>query len=955
MTPERVRQIEKLYHAAREATDGERAALLAQADPEIRRELESLLAERTGDKFLERPAIQNAPELLPDATVTSVAVGVCLGPYRIESKLGEGGMGEVFRAVDTRLGRAVAIKTTREQFSARFEREARAISSLNHPHICTLHDVGPNYLVMELVEGDTIATRLKGGPLPAKTALLYSSQILAALVEAHGKGVVHRDLKPANIMIAKSGIKILDFGLAKAGYDETVTASHMVIGTPAYMAPEQRAGKPADARSDIYSFGLVLYEMLTGTRAGPQRRRLPSRRLEKIVDRCLEEDPGKRWQSAAELERELSNITAGTGGWKTVSVVTAILALFAATYLYLYRAPKLTDKDTIVLADFVNKTGNPVFDDTLRQGLVMQLEQSPFLSLLSDQRIQTTLGLMGQPADAQLTPEIARDICERTASAAVLDGSITSLGSQYILGLRARNCRTSEVLDQEQVQAARIEDVMSALSQIAIKFRAKVGESLATVKKYDTPLEEATTPSLQALKDFSTARRILYRNGWDAALPMMKRVAEKYPNFAIAQASLGRLYSGIESELSARSAAAAYRLRDRVSEREKFDIDATYYTQVTGNYEKAQQTFELWEQTYPRDYEPPGLLSGMIYPTFGNYEQMIEQAKRAIAVDPDVPFSYVNLAEAHQFLGRPAEAEAVFRQAFERNAVFHYTLIARFNLAFAKGDQAEMEQAASAARKNPAAADLLTVTEGFVLAYSGRLREAGIKWQVAADLARNRGAQERAATIEVIEALWEAFYGNATEATRHATAALKVSSARIVEYGAGLALAISHDSSTAQKLVDHLARSFPEDTCVQTSYLPVLRARLALNQSLNGSESARAIKLLEVSAPYELGVPFSRFVAEFGSLYPVYMRGEAYLDAKQGREAAAEFQKILDNWGIVTSDPIGAFAHLQLGRAWHAAGNNEKAKAAYHDFLALWKDADDSPILKQAKTEYARL
>jgi tetratricopeptide (TPR) repeat protein len=345
----------------------------------------------------------------------------------------------------------------------------------------------------------------------------------------------------------------------------------------------------------------------------------------------------------------------------------------------------------------------------------------------------------------------------------------------------------------------------------------------------------------------------------------------------------------------------------------------------------------------------------MIYPTFGKYEQTIEQAKRAIAVDPDVPFSYVNLATAHQFLGRTAEAEAVFRQAFERNAVFHYTLVARFNLAFVKGDQAEMEQSASVARKNPAAADLLTVTEGFVLAYSGRLREARKKWQLAADLARKRGAQERAATIEVTGALWEAFYGNATEATRGATEALKVSRARIVEYGAALALAISHDSSAAQKLVDHLARSFPEDTCVQTSYLPVLRARLALNQSLNGSESARAVKLLEVSAPYDLGVPFSRFVAEFGALYPVYMRGEAYLDAKQGREAAAEFQKILDNRGIVTSDPIGALAHLQLGRAWHAAGNEDKAKAAYRDFLALWKDADNSPILKQATAEYARL
>src|SRR5260221_1173786 len=312
MTPDRFQQIEELYHAARQGTAAERAALLALTDPELRREIESLLAQRTGGEFLDRPAMQIFPELLEGATVTEIGAGLCLGPYRIESKLGEGGMGEVFRAIDTRLGRAVALKTTHERFSARFEREARAISSLNHPNICTLYDVGPNYFVMELVEGETIAARLKSGPLPVKTALSYASQIMAALVEALAKGVVHRDLKPANIMIAKSGVKVLDFGLAKSGQDETVTGSRMVLGTPAYMAPEQREGKPADARSDIYSFGCVLHEMLTGVRPASQRKRIPSRRLERIVSRCLEEDAGRRWQSAAELERELVALTAAT-------------------------------------------------------------------------------------------------------------------------------------------------------------------------------------------------------------------------------------------------------------------------------------------------------------------------------------------------------------------------------------------------------------------------------------------------------------------------------------------------------------------------------------------------------------------------------------------------------------------------------------------------------------------
>ena len=538
MTPDRFQQIEELYHAAHEATAEERAALLAQTDPELRREVERLLSQPTAGEFLDRPAIQNAPELLEDPTVTEISAGLCLGPYRIESKLGEGGMGEVFRAIDTRLGRAVAIKTTQERFSERFEREARAISSLNHPNICTLYDVGPNYFVMELVEGETIAARLKSGPLPVKTALSYASQIVAALVEAHGKGIVHRDLKPANIMIAKSGVKVLDFGLAKSGQDETLTASRMVMGTPAYMAPEQREGKPADARSDIYSFGCVLHEMLTGVRPASQRKRMPSRKLEKIVSRCLEEDPERRWQSAAVLERELARVTA-TNPWKWVSAAAAVLALFAAAYLYLHRAPRLTDKDTIVLADFDNKTGDPVFDDTLRQGLSVELQQSPFLTLISDQQVQQTLALMGQPKDARLTPEIAQQVCERTASAAVLEGSIASLGSQYVLGLRARNCNTGNILDQEQIQAAKREDVLNSLSQIARKFRTRVGESLATVEKHSTPLAEATTPSLEALKAYSTAMKVNISSGAAAAMPFFRRAVEIDPKFAMAYANLG--------------------------------------------------------------------------------------------------------------------------------------------------------------------------------------------------------------------------------------------------------------------------------------------------------------------------------------------------------------------------------------------------------------------------------
>ena len=505
MTPERFRQIEELYHAAREGNAEERAALLAQTDPELRREIESLLAHHTGGELLDQPAMQIAPQLLDNSTVAILTPGVYLGPYRIESKLGEGGMGEVFRAVDTRLGRAVAIKTTREQFNERFEREARAISSLNHPNVCTLYDVGPNYLVMELVEGETLAALLKTGPLDMKTAILYASQILAGLAEAHSKGIVHRDLKPGNVMIARTGVKVLDFGLAKSGTDDTVTGSHMAIGTPAYMAPEQRKGKPADARADIYAFGCMLYEMLAGTQVGPNRRRIGPGKLERIVNRCLEEDPARRWQSAAELQRELAAVSLPRRRLSLTVALIAIVASCVAAYVYLHRPPKLTAKDTIVLADFENKTGDPVFDQTLRQGLAVQLEQSSFLTVVSEQSIAQALHFMNRPAGTALGPEVAREICQRTGSAAVLDGSITGVGNQYVLWLRARNCRSGDVLAQEQAVAEKKEAVLSALSRISAQIRTRLGESLATIQDHST-LEQATTSSLEALKAYTAGK-----------------------------------------------------------------------------------------------------------------------------------------------------------------------------------------------------------------------------------------------------------------------------------------------------------------------------------------------------------------------------------------------------------------------------------------------------------------
>ena len=956
MTPERFRQIEELYHAAREGSGDERAALLAQADPELRREIESLLSQPTSGHFLGRPAIQGAPQLLDDSDVTELAEGAGLGPYRIECKLGEGGMGQVYRAVDTRLGRAVAVKITHEQFSDRFEREARAISSLNHPNICTVYDVGPNYLVMELVEGETIAARLKQGPMSIEMVGRYGAQIAAALAEAHGKGVVHRDLKPGNLMIAKSGVKVLDFGLAKSGQDETVTAGRMVMGTPAYMAPEQSEGKPADARSDIYSLGCVLYEMATGARIVSQRRRIASRKLERIVSRCLEEDPGRRWQSAAGLERELATLTAGASrGKRIVAAAAAIVALFAAAYFYLHRATRLTDKDTIVLADFENSTGDPVFDDTLRQGLSVELQQSPFLNLIPDRQVQRTLALMGLPKDARLTPEIARQICERTASAAILEGSIASLGSQYVLGLRAENCSTGKILDREQAQATRREDVLNTLSRIARRFRTRVGESLATVEKHSTPLAEATTSSLDALKAYSTAMKVNLSSGSAASIAFFRRAVEIDPKFAMAYANLGLVYSNVgESVLSAESTTSAWQFRDRASDREKFFIAFTYDRQVTGNLEKAFQTLELWAQTYPRGAQPnaQSLLAGLSAQGTGRFEKAIEAARKDIAADPDFVYGYGNLALAYFFLDRFGEAGNTLQRASARKLEIPDFLVYRYNVAFLTGDKEQMDQAVALAKGKRGAEHWMTHSQALVLARSGHLQLARRLSSRAVDLALQEGEREAAATYQAAASVWEASYGNAIEGRRNAVAALRLSNGRDVEYAAALALAVAGDTLRSQALGGDLEKRFPEDTFARFTYVPVLRALTALDRG----QPAAGVERLQIALPYELAVNGLDFNLFLGGLHSAYVRGEALVGAHQYTEAAAEFQKILDHRGIVGADPIGALAHLQLGRTFALSGDRARAKTAYKDFLSLWKDADPGiPILKQAKTEYATL
>jgi serine/threonine protein kinase/tetratricopeptide (TPR) repeat protein len=954
MTPEHLRQIEELYHAVRDAHPGERAALLARTDPEVRRELESLFKERTGGEFLDSPAIEHASELLPDAHGTSLVAGDCLGPYRIEGIIGEGGMGQVYRAVDTRLGRAIAIKTSREQFGSRFEGEARAISALNHPNICTLHDIGPNYLVMELVEGETLAAILKRGPLPVRTAILNASQIAAALDEAHGKGIIHRDLKPGNIMIGKSGVKVLDFGLAHMDHQEgTVTDGHMMIGTPAYMAPEQRDGKPGDALSDIYSFGCILYEIFSGARVGSTpRRRITPRRMEKIVNRCLEEDPGKRWQSAAELQRELAAVTPVRHGLRLTVAGAAVLALSAFAWFYSSRNPKLMPKDRIVLADFENKTGDPVFDQALRQGLAVQLEQSPFFALVPEASIRQSLRFMKRSPDTPLTIEVAREVCERSGGAAVLEGSIASVGSQYVLGLRAKKCASGDTLVQEQEVAGKKEEVLGALSRITTRIRSRLGESLAAIQEHSPPLEQATTSSLEALKAYGAGRVAIFRRGGAlASLPHFKEAIAIDPQFAMAHAQLGFMaWNSGQTDLGAGEVRIAYGLRDRVSDREKRYITMLYDREVTGNLQKEMQTLEAWLQIYPRDTDAMAIVGGWAAQGTGQYERGIQAGADVLRVDPNMTFGYT-VAIHYLSLDRFAEAESILGKAAERGLELPEMLVTRYYLAFLKDDLPGMQREIARA-PGELATDWMFHHQALVLARSGRMRDARNMWDHAVALAQQAGRREDSAIYRAAEAVCDAHFGYAAEARTLARSALDLAKGRDVTYAAAFALASSGDTAGSEAAYRNLAERFPEDTPVQFEYLPTLGALLALHNQA----PSQAIERLQVARPYDLAMPGTSFFAKFGGLYTAYVRGQACIAAGHGPEAAAEFQKVLEHRGVVLADPIGALAHLQLGRAYSVQGDIAKAKSAYQNFLTLWKNADaDIPVLKRAKAEYAKL